>query len=182
MNNPLSGVDPSGYVSNQITETVAPIDTTGGGSKKYIAEAKEEEQEKIRKLCQKGCNITETDGKLILQASNGNSKQTADYASSVPGSSTSGKSLAQIADHAYGKDGATLPDGVSQVSAEQLENMGLGGTVLNDAESGFQSSLYYDLNAEQYIYAFAGTQDGTDWGANFSQRLGRFSKQYDLAI
>jgi hypothetical protein len=51
---------------------------------------KEDETEKTKELCENGCNITEKDGKLILQASNGNSKQTTYYASSVPGSSTSG--------------------------------------------------------------------------------------------
>jgi hypothetical protein len=90
---------------------------------------KEDETEKTKELCENGCNITEKDGKLILQASNGNSKQTADYASSVPGStSTNVNQSAQL----------NLSGG--QLKGE-LENESQLGVAPEDAGDAFNKGL-----------------------------------------
>tara|TARA_Y100001963_G_scaffold159672_1_gene264526 strand:- start:1953 stop:2858 length:906 start_codon:yes stop_codon:yes gene_type:complete len=178
MNNPLAGTDPSGYL------------WCGTGALEK-AECNDERKHKRPDPSSTGIVAHTLWVHRGSAASNGARHSPRSAATGErergaiggPGEGgTSGKALAQIADHVYGKDGATLPEGISQISFEELKRMGLEGIAFNDVESGFQSSLYFDSNANQYIYAFAGTQDGTDWVQNFSQGLGQFSKQYDLAI
>ncbi|WCN10209.1 SpvB/TcaC N-terminal domain-containing protein [Marinomonas mediterranea] len=88
---------------------------------------------------------------------------------------------AMINRHVYGK-GGHLPEGVSPVSAQELIDLGLEDIDFLHDKSGFKSRLYYDSIENEYIYAFAGTETGKDWVNNFQQGLGKFSKQYDLAI
>ena len=54
----------------------------------------------------------------------------------------------------HGKDSS-----VQRLNQEQLGEKGLENLVFNDEDSGFQSALYHDSERDEYIYAYAGTND-----------------------
>ncbi|MCV6627544.1 MAG: hypothetical protein OIF38_15710, partial [Cellvibrionaceae bacterium] len=99
-----------------------------------------------------------------------------------PAPHTSPRNLALISKHVYGNAGAILPSHITVVTKKQLNQLGLSGILLNDSQSGFKSNLYYNSKHGQYIYAFAGTEDGTDWKQNLAQGLGLVAEQYELAM
>ena len=77
-----------------------------------------------------------------------------------------------------------LPDGITRIGANDtaaLKQLNLTPDMLVDPKSGFYSAVYYDANANNYIVADRGTQNGIDWINNFQQLFGLDSKQYDEA-
>lgn len=54
-------------------------------------------------------------------------------------------------------------------------------TILDDSETGLQSTLYKRIGSKDYIYAFAGTQNLKDWQENGKQIVG-LSQQYKKAL
>ncbi|MDX3775554.1 RHS repeat-associated core domain-containing protein [Chromatiaceae bacterium AAb-1] len=177
MNNPLAGTDPTGYVGCAASKIEVVCDKTvsrwgGNGNADMTAFA-----------TSSGVASNQGNGARSVQPSQGSAGgHTADIGSQNSlAAGLSGIDGALISKHVYGK-GGNLPDGISQLSNERLEEMGLADMVFNDAESGFQSGLYYDSNHRSYIYALAGTNDGADMAENFAQGVGNFAMQYDLAL
>jgi hypothetical protein len=191
MNNPLAGTDPTGYVSENIKRKdimEAPTGSrikrktgtkvtgtvkSGGVTTKFSAT--------ISNGSVKGSQTSSAGGQSVSSNFAGNIGSEGSKANGGNAPSTSGVGGALISKHAYG-GGGELPDGISQVSSEQLETLKLDGLAFSDSDSGFQSSLYYDSNNKSYIYAFAGTNGDGDMAANFAQGAGKFATQYDLAL
>ncbi len=94
--------------------------------------------------------------------------------------------MARLSGHVYdGKGG--LPKGITEVSPEELQNMGIDPGMIQDDRSGFKSKIYKDENGK-YIIAYAGTETGTiddvikDGGTDIKQGLGYKTEQYDRAM
>ena len=158
MNNPMAGTDPTGY------STQDEVDVINGGQ---VAETQQEEKaaigngqnnEKVRVRDNRSANKT---GTMV---------------------SASVVRNAVISQHVYNGKGNLASVGVKKLSNSELEKKGLDPSMMNHDDSGFKSGLYQDEGSGEYIYAFAGTENGTDWAANFAQGLGRFSKQHQLAV
>ena len=61
-----------------------------------------------------------------------------------------------FASHVYRNNNSRLPNGWKEL------------TILDDSETGLQSTLYKRIGSKDYIYAFAGTQNLKDWQKNGS--------------
>jgi RHS repeat-associated protein len=85
---------------------------------------------------------------------------------------------ARIAAHVYGDKDDSILIGGWKVS----ENNDFGIGYIND-KCGFKSQLYERNNGDQmeYVYAFAGTEDGIDFKEDIYQAFGQ-SEQYTLAM
>jgi len=51
----------------------------------------------------------------------------------------------------------------------------------NDETSGFKAAVFRHKERDEYVIAFAGTEDLTDWKTNLAQGVGRESRQYQQA-
>lgn len=74
-----------------------------------------------------------------------------------------------FASHVYRNNNSRLPNGWKEL------------TILDDSETGLQSTLYKRIGSKDYIYAFAGTQNLKDWQKNGKQIVG-LSQQYKKAL
>ncbi|AKA38017.1 prolyl oligopeptidase family serine peptidase [Yersinia ruckeri] len=88
-------------------------------------------------------------------------------------------SLALMAKDVYAPSGANL-DGFQRVSDEALLKVGIDPASLSDRASGFQAGIY--SNQQQYVLAFAGTNDMQDWLSNIRQATGYDDIQYNQAV
>lgn len=86
---------------------------------------------------------------------------------------------AQLAQSSYSEQGAA--PGWHRFEAEELEAAGLDPKAFNDPESGFKAALDQNEKTGEFVLAFAGTEDGTDWGTNLAQGLGYLDAQYRQA-
>jgi len=158
-NNPLSGTDPTGYVSKEIDEINGGV-VTENQNEDEVAVENGQENEKVRIKDNRSGNKT---GIMV---------------------SKSAIRDAVISQHVYDGQGCLKCVGVSKLNDKQLLDKGILPGAMNDIESGFKSGLYQDENSGDYVYAFAGTEElaGSDMAANFSEGLGRFSMQHSLAV
>ncbi|WP_229360239.1 RHS repeat-associated core domain-containing protein [Ferrimonas sediminicola] len=171
MNNPMAGTDPTGYCPTASR-------AGGGGGMQCVSILYDKGEDKGASGSKPEAEQSEpppVNGAQAQQSTKvkGSSTKSDDATSGIGG--------ALISKHVYG-EGGELPDGVSQVSPEQLKKLKLDGLAFSDSDSGFQSALYYDSNNKSYIYAFAGTNGDGDMAENFAQGAGRFATQYDLAL
>lgn len=79
------------------------------------------------------------------------------------------RNYALFASHVYRNNNSRLPNGWKEL------------TILDDSETGLQSTLYKRIGSKDYIYAFAGTQNLKDWQENGKQIVG-LSQQYKKAL
>lgn len=79
------------------------------------------------------------------------------------------RNYALFASHVYRNNNTRLPNGWKEL------------TILDDSETGLQSTLYKRIDSKDYIYAFAGTQNLKDWQENGKQIVG-LSQQYNKAL
>lgn len=79
------------------------------------------------------------------------------------------RNYALFACHVYRNNNSRLPNGWKEL------------TILDDSETGLQSTLYKRIGSKDYIYAFAGTQNLKDWQENGKQIVG-LSQQYKKAL
>jgi RHS repeat-associated protein len=148
----------------------------------------------IRNIDPDGMGPYGTDGSSDPTGSEMNSTETCDctltYESSggsVSASSTpkgpSAKTGALISKHVYGGSSATEVGNKIGEEGFEVSSLSVSGTTMTDDVSGFKSQLYQaTINGQvEYVYAFAGTEDGTDAIQDAAQVAG-ISKQYNLAI
>lgn len=76
---------------------------------------------------------------------------------------------------------ASLPEGWTRLSEEQLLEKGIKPSALHDAESGFDAAFYQDA-AGHVVLGFCGTDELRDWPHNIGQGLGIQDAQYDEAM
>ncbi|CNF18870.1 DUF2974 domain-containing protein [Yersinia nurmii] len=88
-------------------------------------------------------------------------------------------SLALLAKDVYKPTGANL-DGFQRLSDADLIKVGIDPASLSDSVSGFQAGIY--SNQQQYVLAFAGTNDMRDWLSNVRQATGYDDVQYNQAV
>ena len=166
MNNPLGGVDPTGYSIEEETvefdvADIKNIEVYEDGSITVNFNNGAERQSFANAKISDGNNTVDIGGQINI------AKRHSMAASDVYNS----KSQLSKAEH-----------GMERLSKEQLTEKGLNDLPFNDDESGFKSALYFDYENDNYIYAFAGTEDGTDWAINFAQGRGKYSEQHQLAV
>ena len=77
--------------------------------------------------------------------------------------------LALLAKDVY-STGSQGVEGFNRLSADALLGVGIDPASLQDAASGFQAGIYSDN--QQYVLAFAGTNDMRDWLSNVRQATG----------
>lgn len=96
----------------------------------------------------------------------------------VLGDKPTPKEAALMAKHVYGGMSDKKLKGGWKVSS-----IDLGNDFTKSDASGLKAQIYERTKKgkTEYAIVYAGTEDGEDWGDNFSQPLGS-SKQYDLAI
>ncbi|CAI2486020.1 Extracellular phospholipase A1 precursor [Serratia ficaria] len=87
--------------------------------------------------------------------------------------------LALLAKDVYSPNGQGAA-GFSRLSDNALLGAGIDPTSLHDAASGFQAGIYSD--DQQYVLAFAGTNDWRDWLSNVRQATGYDDVQYNQAV
>ena len=86
---------------------------------------------------------------------------------------------AELAHAAYGS--AAVP-GWHRLDAAELEAAGLDPGAFRDESSGFKASLFQEQATGEFVLAFAGTEDWTDWKTNLGQGAGDLDDQYRQAI
>lgn len=169
MNNPLGYTDPSGYSA-----------LARGGS-----------------ICHGQAYCGDDMGRIDNKDSSGNNGKGTIINDNEPpqdkGSETNkAKRDAAISEDVYEDTSKLNPeDGVFRLTYEELKALGLGTVQFEHESSGFKSALYFDSVNTEFVIAFAGTENfvdlpnlsfSADMLANFSQGLGKFSKQHDLAV
>lgn len=87
--------------------------------------------------------------------------------------------LALLAKDVYSPNGQGAA-GFSRLSDNALLGAGIDPASLHDAASGFQAGIYSD--DQQYVLAFAGTNDWRDWLSNVRQATGYDDVQYNQAV
>lgn len=87
--------------------------------------------------------------------------------------------LALLAKDVYSPNGQGAA-GFSRLSDNALLVAGIDPASLHDAASGFQAGIYSD--DQQYVLAFAGTNDWRDWLSNVRQATGYDDVQYNQAV
>jgi len=87
--------------------------------------------------------------------------------------------LALLAKDVYSTTGQGV-DGFSRLSDSALLGAGIDPASLHDSASGFQAGIYSDN--QQYVLAFAGTNDMRDWLSNVRQATGYDDVQYNQAV
>lgn len=87
--------------------------------------------------------------------------------------------LALLAKDVY-STGSQGVEGFNRLSADALLGVGIDPASLQDAASGFQAGIYSDN--QQYVLAFAGTNDMRDWLSNVRQATGYDDVQYNQAV
>lgn len=87
--------------------------------------------------------------------------------------------LALLAKDVYSLNGQGV-EGFSRLSDSALLGAGIDTASLHDAASGFQAGIYSDN--QQYVLAFAGTNDMRDWLSNVRQATGYDDVQYNQAV
>lgn len=87
--------------------------------------------------------------------------------------------LALLAKDVYSLNGQGV-EGFSRLSDSALLGAGIDPASLHDAASGFQAGIYSDN--QQYVLAFAGTNDMRDWLSNVRQATGYDDVQYNQAV
>ncbi|WP_454878650.1 phospholipase [Serratia inhibens] len=87
--------------------------------------------------------------------------------------------LALLAKDVYSLNGQGV-EGFSRLSDSALLGAGIDPASLHDAASGFQAGIYSDN--QQYVLAFAGTNDMRDWLSNMRQATGYDDVQYNQAV
>ncbi|CAI1917038.1 Extracellular phospholipase A1 precursor [Serratia entomophila] len=87
--------------------------------------------------------------------------------------------LALLAKDVYSLNGQGVA-GFTRLSDSALLGAGIDPASLHDAASGFQAGIYSDDN--QYVLAFAGTNDWRDWLSNVRQATGYDDAQYNQAV
>ncbi|QUY47987.1 phospholipase [Serratia plymuthica] len=87
--------------------------------------------------------------------------------------------LALLAKDVYSLNGQGA-EGFSRLSDSALLGAGIDPASLHDATSGFQAGIYSDN--QQYVLAFAGTNDMRDWLSNVRQATGYDDVQYNQAV
>jgi hypothetical protein len=88
--------------------------------------------------------------------------------------------LAKLAQDSYDIDNKNI-DGWTRLSDAQLQAADIDPASLNDTSSGFRAAIYQDGKGD-YVLAFKGTSNLTDWKNNAQQALGLNSAQYDEAV
>lgn len=71
-------------------------------------------------------------------------------------------------------------EGFNRLSDSALLSAGIDPASLHDSASGFQAGVYSDN--QQYVLAFAGTNDMRDWLSNVRQATGYDDVQYNQAV
>ena len=74
-----------------------------------------------------------------------------------------------------------LPGTWARMDDAAVRTAGIDPTLLHDAKSGFDASLYRDASGA-VVVAYAGSNEWKDWPHNFRQGLGFRDVQYDQAI
>jgi hypothetical protein len=188
MNNPLAGTDPTGYTSEAEKPKPRARESMVTGSR-----LKRGGSQGITPGQTSGSTVTGVGGSTVTY--NGSFKGSYNSFNGSGGSEAGGDANdigsqkvrdAQVSNHVYNGEGE-LPDGVSVASKDDPVRQKVSGLQFNDdtgnGGSGFKSELYYDSNSENYIYAFAGTNEiSGDVLTNFAQGIGEFSTQYHLAL
>lgn len=87
--------------------------------------------------------------------------------------------LALLAKDVYSLDGKGV-ENFSRLSDAALLSAGIEPASLHDTASGFQAGIYHD--GQQYVLAFAGTNDWRDWLSNVRQATGYDDVQYNQAV
>ncbi|CAI1095487.1 Extracellular phospholipase A1 precursor [Serratia grimesii] len=87
--------------------------------------------------------------------------------------------LALLAKDVYSTNSQGV-DGFSRLSDSALLGAGIDPASLHDTASGFQAGIYSDN--QQYVLAFAGTNDMRDWLSNVRQATGYDDVQYNQAV
>ncbi|AGB83637.1 putative lipase essential for disintegration of autophagic bodies inside the vacuole [Serratia sp. FGI94] len=87
--------------------------------------------------------------------------------------------LALLAKDVYSLDGQGA-ENFSRLSDAALLSAGIEPAGLHDTASGFQAGIYHD--GQQYVLAFAGTNDWRDWLSNVRQATGYDDVQYNQAV
>jgi len=87
--------------------------------------------------------------------------------------------LALLAKDVYSLNGQGV-EGFNRLSDSALLGAGIDPASLHDAASGFQAGIYSD--SQQYVLAFAGTNDMRDWLSNVRQATGYDDVQYNQAV
>ncbi|MCY7297525.1 RHS repeat domain-containing protein, partial [Alteromonas sp. a30] len=150
MNNPMSGIDPSGYCSTS-DEVQTCFEGIENGETKDITNADGEVVGSISK---------DEDGKISVKSNGANSSgvngilnisgsEAADIGSEIQ----KAKRDAVISKDVYEGNGDLESVGVKKVSDSELDELGIDKTIFEDEEreSGFKSGLYKDTEAGEYI-------------------------------
>ncbi|RYZ69128.1 MAG: phospholipase, partial [Lysobacteraceae bacterium] len=74
-----------------------------------------------------------------------------------------------------------LPGTWARMDDATVRAVGIDPSLLHDAKSGFDASLYRDAGGA-VVVAYAGSNEWKDWPHNFGQGLGFQDAQYDQAI
>jgi hypothetical protein len=94
---------------------------------------------------------------------------------------------ARLSEHVYHSDMLPpLPEPVGwhMLTEKELARKGVTKAMLQDPASGFKAALYQSAfeRPPKTVIAYAGTENGVDWGTNFKQGVGVETKQYNKAM
>ena len=85
--------------------------------------------------------------------------------------------LAKLSAATYGD---AVPEGWSEVTADQMADLGIDPAMFSDDQTGFAARMYVDEDGH-YVVAYRGSNDLQDWMQNVTQGRGNSTAQYQQA-